>query len=238
MKVISKTDAGLKRVENDDTLILPEEGENSCLLFGVADGMGTHQAGSCASSTAREQLLVRLKGKQAEVEALREAILGINMMLYERQHFEEELQGMGTTLSVVWFGPENAVIGHVGDSRVYLLRDESLLQLSRDHSIVQELIDMGKITREEALTHPMRHVITRAVGSERTVRPDVFNVPRQKGDIWLLCTDGISEYIPPERMREMLLRMEAEEAAEKMVEETLRCGASDNLSLIILEEEL
>ena len=238
MRVISKTDAGLKRVENDDALILPEEGGDFCPLFGVADGMGTHPAGSCASSTARDQLLFRLKGKTAEEETLREAILGINTMLYERQHFEEELQGMGTTLSVVWFGPENAVIGHVGDSRVYLLRDESLLQLSRDHSIVQELMDQGKITREEAVTHPMRHVITRAVGSERTLRPDVFNVPRRKGDIWLLYTDGISEYIPPERIREMLLGMDAEEAAEKMVEETMRCGASDNLSLIVLEEEL
>lgn len=235
MKVTSRTDKGKLRPTNQDALLVCE-GEYT--LLGVADGMGGHLGGDVAGKTAVKVVEEELKNAVPDEIVLRKAFWHANLQIYDAQLHSEELSGMGTTLTVLWEDKDRYLIGHVGDSRAYLLRGGELTQLSCDHSYVQTLVFKGLITKEEARVHPRRNLITRAIGTDETVYTDVIEMDRQAGDKLLLCSDGLTEYLTDERLCEILTSMPAEEAADTLLNEALEAGGADNITLIIAEAVL
>ena len=229
-KVTSRTDIGLVRRMNQDAVILGET------LMGVADGMGGHLGGETASMGTRDGLLRILKEKEPAEETLRDAISEVNLALWNQQLEDESLSGMGTTLTVLWPGEKQMLIGHVGDSRAYLLRDGEMRQVTEDHSMVADMVRRGLLSEEQAATHPMRNYITRAVGTEPTIQADVYSVPRRTGDRWLVCSDGLHGMVGKERLRELMTMDDMEEAADQMIREALDQGGRDNVSLVLAEE--
>ena len=224
----SRTDIGRVRKINQDALIVSEP------LFGVADGMGGHKGGEVASSGLRDLLIAELEGKEPDPEVLLTAVKRANRRLFIRSQEDEELRGMGTTLDVLWLGAEKAYIAHVGDSRVYLLREGALRQVTDDHSMVMEMVRAGLITAEQAAVHPMRNIITRAVGTENSLDVDILTEDRRAGDIWLLCTDGLHGLVEDEALRDRLTRYAPEQAADELLSMALEAGGHDNVSFVIL----
>ena len=229
MKVVWKTDVGRVRNSNQD-FVLSGDG-----LFGVADGMGGHRGGNVASALAAASLMAFLKGRKPDEKTLRGGISEANRAVYEKAQRDAALEGMGTTLTVIWEDAGRVILGHVGDSRAYLLRGRRFRQVTCDHSLVWEMQRQGTITAEEARVHPYRNVITRAVGTDATVDADISTVTTKKGDLWLICSDGLTEYLTDTRLRRILTHCPAEEAAETMMSEALEAGGKDNISLLIAE---
>jgi len=229
--VSSRTDVGLVRRENQDAVILGGG------LMGIADGMGGHKGGETASAGARDGLIRALEGREPSKEALEEAVKQVNRELWEKQESDENLSGMGTTLSVLWPAGEKMLIAHVGDSRVYLMREGLLRQVTKDHSMVADMVRKGLLTEEQAAVHPMRNYITRAVGTEPTIQVDILGMERQAGDRWLVCSDGLHGLIAKERLQELMGWEDLEEAADQMVREALDRGGRDNISLVLVSEE-
>jgi len=228
--IAERTDVGKVRQSNQDALI------HSGRLCGVADGMGGHRGGEVASSGLRDSLVSQLKDKEPAPATLLNAIRAANRRLFIRSQEDENLRGMGTTLDVLWLGYTSAIIGHVGDSRVYLLRDGELRQMTDDHSMVMEMVRSGLITKEQAAAHPMRNIITRAVGTENSVEIDLLTEDRRQGDIWLICSDGLHGMISDEQICDILTRYAPEPAADELLEAALRAGGHDNISLVILQD--
>ncbi|MBQ6232374.1 MAG: Stp1/IreP family PP2C-type Ser/Thr phosphatase [Clostridia bacterium] len=231
MKWVSRTHVGNVRPTNQDTVIL---GQN---LYGVADGMGGHLAGDIASRMTGELLTEALKGLQPRTDTLTQCISDINAQVFSRQLTDETLRGMGTTLTVMWEGPESVFLAHIGDSRAYLLRNGDFRQITRDHSMVAELVREGLLTEEEAAVHPYRHMITRAVGTDPAVEADVEAVDKVPGDRWLLCSDGLSGCVPNAEMAEILAQYSLQEAADRLLQLALTRGGQDNITLVLTEVE-
>ena len=231
MKWVSRTHVGNVRPTNQDTVIL---GQN---LYGVADGMGGHLAGDIASQMTGELLTEALKGLQPRTDTLTQCISDINAQVFSRQLSDETLRGMGTTLTVMWEGPESVFLAHIGDSRAYLLRNGDFRQITRDHSMVAELVREGLLTEEEAAVHPYRHMITRAVGTDPAVEADVEAVDKVPGDRWLLCSDGLSGCVPNAEMAEILAQYSLQEAADRLLQLALTRGGQDNITLVLTEVE-
>ena len=230
-RVVSRTDIGLIRRMNQDAVIV------GGTVMGVADGMGGHQGGETASAGARDGILRILANKEPSEEALREAVSEVNLILWEQQLEDSTLTGMGTTLTLLWPAGEQMLIGHVGDSRAYLLRDGELRQVTQDHSMVADMVRRGLLSEEQAATHPMRNYITRAVGTEPTIQVDILSLPRQAGDRWLVCSDGLHGLVGRERLKELLSMDDPEEAADEMIREALDQGGRDNISLVLALDE-
>ena len=228
MQIAFKTDIGLVRSSNQDALIISSDQR----LFGVADGMGGHRGGNIASALAASTILSFTQGSEPEEDRLKKSIQAANEAIYTRQLGVSELSGMGTTVTVLWDAGENMLLGHVGDSRAYLFRNGMLRQLSVDHSVVRELVLQGVITEAEAKTHPYRHMITRAVGTDLDVEVDLLSVPREKDDTWLVCSDGLTEYLADDEICEGLLRESLERAVDWMVKTALERGGKDNISVV------
>ena len=228
--VVSRTDIGKMRKTNQDALIESTE----LRLYGVADGMGGHNGGETASAGARDGLLELLEGKEPEQGALRTAIGAVNRRLFLQQKGDEQLSGMGTTLTVLWLSDKCVYIGHVGDSRAYRLRDGELKQMTDDHSVVAELLRSGMLTPEQAATHPMRNVITRAVGTEDGIEIDLMCEERRAGDVWLVCSDGLYGMVGDEKIAEILKAYKPKKAADLLIAAALEGGGRDNISLVIL----
>ncbi len=226
IRLISRTDIGLVRRSNQDALILGH-------VFGVADGMGGHNGGETASASARDGILRDTKDLTPSPDALEEAVRKVNGELWDMQLGSEELSGMGTTLTVLWPADEAMLIGHVGDSRAYLWRKGTLRQVTEDHSMVADMVRRGILTEEQAAAHPMRNYITRAVGTEPTIRVDVLSLPREKGDRWLICSDGLHSLVGRERLQELMAAEDLDESADQMIREALDRGGRDNISLVI-----
>ena len=232
MIVVSRTHKGNVRPTNQDALLLQE---GAFGLFGVADGMGGHNAGDVASRMAVLLLGRVLEGAKPSEELLRGGIEEVNLMIYEEQKKEKSLSGMGTTMTVVWEDEKDVFLGHVGDSRCYLLREGKIRQLSQDHSMVAELLRKGQITRDEADRHPYRNIITRALGAGDTVEVDTMSLPKKRGDKFLICSDGLYEYVSDAEMESILLRTPLEEAADQFLAMALEGGGRDNVSVLIAE---
>lgn len=230
LMVAARTDVGRVRSTNQDALIEAEED----LLWGVADGMGGHKGGEIASAGARDGLTAALHGKDPSPETLKEAIVEVNRQLFFRQQDDESLSGMGTTLTVLWLGDHRVYVGHVGDSRAYLLRDGELRQVTNDHSLVAELYRLGQLTREQAENHPMRNVITRAVGTEEGIEVELLTEERRPGDVWLVCSDGLHGMVSDERLRAVLTANAPRDAADALMTAALKAGGRDNVSLVVL----
>lgn len=227
-----RTDVGKVRANNQDAPIVSEK----LRLYGVADGMGGHKGGEVASTSARDDLLWELEGKTPSVAALSGAIEEVNRQIYHQQEHDDALTGMGTTLSVLWMSDNFVYIGHVGDSRVYLLRDGEFKQMTLDHSLVEQLVREGVLTEEEAQNHPMRNIITRAIGTDESVEVDVVVEERRKGDLWLACSDGLHGLVDDRQMRDALRQYAPEKAADVLLKAALDAGGRDNVTLVIVHD--
>ena len=228
------SDIGKHRSTNQDS------GYAGYQLFFVADGMGGHAGGDIASAITSQRIALSDSGYDTvdeAVESLRSAILDANSMLGSTVLEHPELEGMGTTFSGLLMAQGRAVTAHIGDSRIYLARDGEVRQITADHTFVQRLVEMGKITAEEALVHPRRSVLMRVLG-DVTANPeiDLAIYDTQPGDRWMLCSDGLSGVVPEEVFERILLsRVPTEEAAELLVGEALEFGAPDNVTVVIAD---
>lgn len=228
MQVCQRTDQGLVRANNQDSLLVDGR------LYGVADGMGGHNGGETASRVAVQVLKNALCQKLPDPRALEAGVEAANRRVYEMARHDSSLSGMGTTVTLLWEGEDSVLVAHVGDSRAYRLRDGELAQMTNDHSLVAELLRNKVITAEMARTHPYRNVITRAVGVDPSVLPDVSTFDKKPDDLWLICSDGLYNMVSDEMIKELLESSESDEkAADRLLEEALRNGGTDNISFIL-----
>ncbi len=236
MIVSAKTDIGIKRHTNQDAFAVSEF-ENSAVLAVVCDGMGGANAGNVASQKATEIIMSFFersyrKGLDASgiTALLQSAVLSANIELYDMANKNPELSGMGTTVVALFMNDEFAVISHVGDSRAYLVSDE-ITQLTRDHSVVQSLIESGKLTPEEARVHPRRNVITRALGIESEILVDSDEFAVKSGESIMLCTDGLSNFVTPKEIKE-IFSQKTEDVADSLVDRANKNGGGDNITVV------
>ena len=234
------TDVGKRRETNEDNFLLePDHG-----VYAVADGMGGHAAGEIASHLAIETLREVLhrddtSGEpmdlEAEAEWLRGAIVEANRRICDSIRLHDERRGMGTTVVAVVQSGQEAVVGHVGDSRLYLLRGDELDRLTSDHSWVNEQVKLGLMNDDTAQRHPMRNIVTRALGSRPDVLVDLTSLQVQPGDVFLLCSDGLNTMLADEQIHALVLahRHDPEAACRALIEETNRHGGEDNVTVVV-----
>src|SRR5699024_5853603 len=239
MRVYSATDVRQKRKMNQDYVFVSKDPVgNLPNLFVVADGMGGHNAGDFASSRA-VQILVDEIRKDADfnpIKVLRHAIETANMEILERAQQDEALKGMGTTMVVATIVGHYAYVANVGDSRLYLIQGQ-IRQVTRDHSLVQEMVRMGELKPEEARNHRDKNIITRALGAERTVDIDVFDLKVEPDSTILMCSDGLSNMVEDSKIEEIILDKTEElpRKGEELLEEANRNGGKDNIAVILVE---
>ena len=230
------TDVGVVRSGNEDSFLLNCAGG----LFIVADGMGGHAAGEVASEMAVQIVdkeLGSLRGlSDADAAArMRTAIRKANAAIFERTLAEHDKRGMGTTATVMVLFSRRYLIGQVGDSRAYLLREGDLLQLTKDHSYVQEQVDAGLLTPEQARTHPYSNVITRCVGANEDVAPDIYFGNLERGDVVLLASDGLTGMLEDQQLATIMSGEEnPETCVNKMIADANRRGGLDNITAIVV----
>jgi PPM family protein phosphatase len=226
------TDTGRQRRANEDSLLARAP------LFVVADGMGGAQAGEVASKIAVEAFQNGLEDSSRPEQALASLARVANSRIHELSHSHAEQAGMGTTLTAVYVGERDVSIAHVGDSRAYRLRDGELLRLTEDHSLVDELLRQGRLTPEEAIEHPQRSVITRALGPEGAVEVDTRSYAARDGDVYLLCSDGLTTMVPEDRLTEVLLaHAQLRAAGEALIATANEAGGRDNITVLLLRLE-
>jgi len=230
LRVAWRTDTGRLRRNNQDAVIASEG------LYGVADGMGGHNGGEIASGELRDGLVREITGKEPDLDTLRQAVEKMNLELWERQEHDAALTGMGTTLTAIWPSPTEMLVAHVGDSRAYLFRDGEMTQVTSDHSMVADMVRRGILTEEQAACHPMRNYITRAVGTEDTIEVDMLSFPRQTGDRWLICSDGLHGMTTKAELKRLGQVENLEEAADQLLLAALDGGGRDNISLVLLDD--
>src|SRR5688572_22834848 len=238
MHVAARSDVGMVRSGNEDSFFAHASKVGG--LFIVADGMGGHAAGEVASEMA-VQIVSRELGDlhqltgQAPREKVAESIKTANRAIYERTINESDKQGMGTTVSVLLVSGARWLIGQVGDSRVYLLRDGTLTQLTKDHSYVQEQVDAGLLTADQARVHPYSNVITRCVGASMDVAPDLYFGALETGDILLLASDGLTGMLEDEQLVRILSSDgDPQHWVDRLITEANRRGGLDNITAIVV----
>lgn len=225
----SRTDIGCLRDHNEDSLVVTPP------LFAVADGMGGHAAGEVASEIA-VRVLSELAPEHPDVEALGRAIEEANRAVIQAAREGRGRQGMGTTMTAAMLEGERLVIAQVGDSRAYLLHQGKLQQLTRDHSLMADMIEAGQLTPEEARTHPQRSVLTRALGSDAHLHPDIYEINVETGDRLLICSDGLSGMIFDDQIENTLRRVQdPQRCASQLVNEAIAAGGHDNVTVIVAD---
>jgi protein phosphatase len=226
----SATHQGMVRQNNEDSLYPDRSGESDGpAVLMVADGMGGHIAGEVASRLAINA------AASSELDP-GDRVAAANRAIREEVARRPDLQGMGTTLTLVELTPEGrARFGHVGDSRAYLLRDGELRQLTEDHTVAAEYVALGQLSAEEAVDHPQSHMLTRCLGLTRFVNVDEFDLDLEPGDRLLLCSDGLNSMVAPDRIADSLTGGTADEAAWKLVEVANKAGGHDNTSVIVID---
>jgi serine/threonine protein phosphatase PrpC len=235
----ARTDVGIVRSGNEDNyLMLADRG-----VFIVADGMGGHAAGEVASEMAVRIIskeLGSLRGMTDENvgERIRLAIRAANEAIFDRTLTEHDKRGMGTTVTLLTLLPRRYLIGQVGDSRAYLLRDARFLQLTKDHSYVQEQVDAGLLTPDQARVHPYSNVITRCVGASNDVMPDLYFGSLRTGDVLLLASDGLTGMLEDEQLFKILSSEGGPQSwVDRMVTDANRRGGLDNITVIVVKIE-
>lgn len=237
MKFRGKTDVGIMRHSNQDDFFVGEL-PNGAVLAVVCDGMGGANAGNVASKKATEVISSFFErsyrnGLNSEgiTALLQSAILSANIEVYDMAQKNTELAGMGTTVVAAFVSKEFAVVSHVGDSRAYLI-GEQVLQLTRDHSVVQSLIESGKLTPEEARVHPRRNIITRALGIEPEILVDSDEFVVSEGESLLLCSDGLSNFLSNEEIKDIFVNNTPETVADVLVDSANKNGGADNITVV------
>jgi serine/threonine protein phosphatase PrpC len=229
-----RTDTGRQRSANEDSLF------TDAPLFVVADGMGGAQAGEVASKAAAESFSHGLPTGAPPERVLEETIEGANRTIHELARKDPSLTGMGTTITaaIVDLDSEEVALGHVGDSRAYRLRGGRFEQLTRDHSLVEEMRRKGQLTDAQAEDHPQRSIITRALGPEPEVQVDLQTVPAQDGDVFLICSDGLTTMLDDEQIARILARATSlQSAVRALVDEANRAGGRDNITVVAFRLE-
>lgn len=239
MKTFSITDIGKTRRSNQDYVFCHDKPiGNLSNLFIVADGMGGHNAGEYASKFCVEFFVEKVEESTLEspVSILQTAIKETNDILLKKSHEKKEMEGMGTTFVVATISGKTMYVANIGDSRLYHMRDE-MEQITEDHSLVEVMIRTGEIAREEAKTHPKKNVITRALGGMENVRADFFEVTLKRGDIVLMCSDGLTNMIENDVIEEIIKETpkDVEQAALSLVDRANSNGGKDNIAIIILK---
>jgi serine/threonine protein phosphatase PrpC len=229
-RVAAVTDPGRTRRHNEDSYVIEPP------LFAIADGMGGAQAGEVASRLATAALKEGRPDAGGE-ERISDLIQEANRRVYDRSSSDPNTSGMGTTITVALVEDDHVSFGHVGDSRAYLIRDAEMEQLTEDHSLVNELLKTGKLSREEAETHPQRSVITRALGTDPDVDVDTFSVQTATGDLFLLCSDGLTDMVSEESILDVVERNrgDIDAALRALVKEANRGGGQDNITVVAFE---
>ncbi|MGH8598847.1 MAG: Stp1/IreP family PP2C-type Ser/Thr phosphatase, partial [Gammaproteobacteria bacterium] len=246
IELVNVSDSGRKRPHNEDSAII----DRDLGLALVADGMGGYKAGEVASAIAAKVVLDGVRAGQSthhftrqhatesssyEADLIRHTITDANQHIFRTAHEIPQCQGMGTTIVMALFSGSRVTIGHVGDSRIYLFRGESLQQVTNDHSLVQELIDRGFFTPEEAQANTPKNLVTRALGIDETVEVDIQELTTEPDDIYLLCSDGLNDMVNDEEIRLTLSKYSANlvQAAHELVQLANAGGGKDNISVVL-----
>lgn len=236
------TDVGLVRPNNEDIWAqMPEYG-----FFILADGMGGHQAGEIAAREVVRQLCRIIQKKIAHYQQehsltevkdlLRKAIRHVNASIFLMSRQDQELRGMGTTLCCALVHHDNLIYAHVGDSRLYRYRNNELLQLTKDHSLLRQLIDYGQIGEREAAEFAHKNIITKAIGTEPKVEPTIDILPLQTGDLFLLCSDGLSDLLSKDEIADVISNSPSlEETAQRLIAEANEKGGPDNITVLLVQ---
>ena len=227
MKMYGATDIGLVRSTNQDKFYI----DKSLKWAVVADGMGGHNGGEMASSMAVEEI----KKSMLQGVGLKESISNSNALVYKTSVENPELAGMGTTVVLCEIVGNRANIAHVGDSRAYLYRDGVIKQITKYHSIVQQLIDSGTITEEQAKYHPQRNLITRAVGTEKNISVDYETLEFKENDYILICSDGLSSYVEESEIVDIIANTKASETVNKLIDAANNSGGKDNVTVVLIK---
>ncbi len=238
MQTFSITDTGRTRDANQDYVFCEEHAIGSFPnLFIVADGMGGHNAGDTASRMCVEVVVSQIEKstKVTPIGILEQAVAAANETVYDASLEDVALYGMGTTLvGTVVFG-DTAYVINVGDSRLYAFRD-TLKQVTVDHSLVEEMVQSGKLQKEAIRTHPNKNIITRALGTNRTVKADCFEIEVREGDVLLLCSDGLTNMLEDDRIESIIkqYKNDMKKAGEVLIEEANEAGGKDNISVVLV----
>ena len=238
--VFAKTDIGKVRELNQDFYYITQETDEPKIYI-LADGMGGYKGGEIASKLATESVVKYIKNNFRDILKEKEEILKLiknaveyaNMVVYEKSKEMKDLEGMGTTLEVCLIYNNKAYIGHVGDSRIYRIRKEVIRKLTKDHSYVQQLVEDKKITREEAKIHPKKNMLTKALGCTPYVEPDLRARNFEKGDIFIMCSDGLTNMVEEPRIYE-LIKQDINTATDNLIKEANAAGGYDNITVIII----
>ena len=248
LEIASHTDPGMVRSNNEDSIAsVPEKG-----LVVLADGMGGYNAGEVASGMATTVLTTELRqqleqpapyevdpqsGQKAAVKMLQQQIAKANTSIYQAAQSQPQYAGMGTTLVVALFYDNKVMVAHIGDSRLYRMRGDEFTQVSKDHSLLQEQIDAGMLTKEQAKGSSNKNLVTRAMGIDPTVEPEIHEYDTQPGDIYLLCSDGLSDMVSDEDIGMTLQALGANLnlAVQQLVQMANDNGGRDNVSVILIK---
>ena len=239
MRIYSATDVGQKRKMNQDYVFASADPVgNLPNLFVVADGMGGHNAGDYASSHAVGIVVeeIREDADFNPVKVIRHAIESANTEIITQAQKDEKLRGMGTTMVAATIVGHYAYVANVGDSRLYVA-GEQIQQITKDHSLVQEMVRMGELNAEEARNHPDKNIITRALGAERTVDIDFFDLKLEPGNVILMCSDGLSNMVEDDRIGEIIsdTDRDLQERGQALISEANRNGGKDNIAIVLIE---
>ena len=231
MKVYAITDIGRMRPINEDSYYAPLEGERFCA---VADGMGGHNAGEVASAMAVQVFSENMRELEyISAEALRSAVERANEAVYTAALENEGMSGMGTTFSALAEQDDSAILAHVGDSRIYLVRNGAIQQVTTDHTLVEEMVQKGMLTPREARFHPRRNIITRALGTEPWVEVDIAQMSVRPGDAFFLCSDGMTNYVDErEILRTAMSEEDWQDKLRHLVSVALENGGADNITAL------
>jgi protein phosphatase len=242
IKTFSITDIGRKRKLNQDYVYTSEQPVgNLPNVFIVADGMGGHNAGDYASKVTVETMVsdIAASFEKNPIKIMEKAIEAANTAVHQKSCENVEYEGMGTTVVASTYIGGFLQVANVGDSRLYIINDREIRQITRDHSLVEEMIRVGGIARADARNHPDKNIITRAVGVSDTVEPDFFTVEIKEGDTVLMCTDGLTNMLEDEEIR-MIVNGSRDivEKAEKLIKAANDNGGRDNITVVLIEPDL
>lgn len=237
MKISSATSVGKVRSLNEDSFYASSESLGGAVLAVVADGMGGHNAGEVASAEAVKIIKDSITDTDTDVKkSLCDAVDIANDTIYKMSVKNPKLHGMGTTVTACVIDKGQLTIAHVGDSRLYLLRNGEILQMTKDHSLVEMLIENGTITKEDAKNHPQKNVITRAIGTANTIDTDTYEFSVKEGDIILLCSDGLTNMVDEEKILSIVWGENSfENLAQKLIKEAENAGGLDNITAVLIK---
>jgi PPM family protein phosphatase len=245
MRYAVKSDKGMIREKNEDSYNIIDNYNGSLIIFIIADGMGGHNSGELASKMAVDTASKYIRNtpemmnsRENIPRAIKKIIDDTNSNVFANSKKNIENTGMGTTFIITVIFNKRLYIGHVGDSRVYLIRNNEIIRVTTDHSYVEELVKIGSLTREEAESHPRKNIITKALGCEQTLEADIYSCDCKKDDCLILCTDGLTNMLGEQEIKEAVLNSKTpEDACNILIKRANKNGGRDNITVIVIKDE-